>query len=120
MQASSERGPVETQLLAYVKRLERNYYDWRAVHLHLSQLKAQNRRDYQLRVAASEFDGLLRQFNSELFQLSNGDIVFLWHTGSFAEVDPVVLRLRFGDCLFDTELRELTRRSAVALSLDGR
>jgi hypothetical protein len=95
MQASSERGPVETQLLAYVKRLERNYYDWRAVHLHLSQLKAQNRRDYQLRVAASEFDGLLRQFNSELFQLSNGDIVYLWHTGSFAQIDPVVLRLRY-------------------------
>lgn len=95
MQASSERGPVETQLLAYVKRLERNYYDWRAVHLHLSQLKAQNRRDYQLRVAASEFDGLLRQFNSELFQLSNGDIVFLWHAGTFADVDPVVLRLRY-------------------------
>ena len=95
MQASSERGPVETQLLAYVKRLERNYFDWRAVHLHLSQLKAQNRRDYQLRVAASEFDALLRQFNSELFQLSNGDIVFLWHTGTFAEVDPVVLRLRY-------------------------
>ncbi len=40
MQASSERGQVETQLLAYVKRLERNYYDWRAVHLHLSRLQA--------------------------------------------------------------------------------
>jgi EAL domain-containing protein (putative c-di-GMP-specific phosphodiesterase class I) len=95
MQASSERGPVETQLLAYVKRLERNYYDWRAVHLHLSRLRAHNRRDYQLRVAASEFDGLLRQFNSELFQLSNGDIVYVWHGGGFANVDPVVLRLRY-------------------------
>jgi hypothetical protein len=95
MQASSEHGPAATQLLAYVRRLERNYFDWRAVHLHLSQLKAQNRRDYQLRVAASEFDGLLRQFNSELFQLSNGDIVYLWHGGSFADVDPVVLRLRY-------------------------
>ena len=95
MQASSERGPVETQLLAYVKRLERNYFDWRAVHLHLSQLKAQNRRDYQLRVAASEFDGLLRRFNSELFLLRNGDIVFLWHGGSFSDVEPVVLRLRY-------------------------
>ena len=95
MQASSERDTVESQLLAYVKRLERNYFDWRAVHLHLSQLKAQNRRDYQLRVAASEFDGLLRQFNSELFQLRNGDVVYLWHAGTFADVDPVVLRLRY-------------------------
>ena len=95
MQPSPDRGQVESQLLACVKRLERNYYDWRAVHLHLSQLKAQNRRHYQLRVAASEFDVLLRKFNSELFQLGNGDIVFLWHGGSLADVDPVVLRLRY-------------------------
>jgi hypothetical protein len=95
MQPSSDRGQVASQLLDYVKRLERNPYDWRAVHLHLSQLKAQNRRHYQLRVAASEFDSLLRKFNSELFQLSNGDIVFLWHGGGPADVDPVVLRLRY-------------------------
>jgi hypothetical protein len=95
MQASAERGQVGPELLTYVKRLERNYFDWRAVHLHLSGLKAHNRRDYQLRVAASEFDGLLRQFSSELFQLRNGDIIYLWHGGSFADVDPVVLRLRY-------------------------
>ena len=95
MQASAERGQVGPELLAYVKRLERNYFDWRAVYLHLSGLKAHNRRDYQLRVAASEFDRLLRQFNSELFQLRNGDIVYLWHGGSFADIDPVVLRLRY-------------------------
>ena len=95
MQASSERSQTGAELLVYVKRLERNYYEWRAVHLHLSGLKPHNRRDYQLRVAASEFDRLLRQFNGELFQLSNGDIVYLWHGGSFAEVDPVVTRLRY-------------------------
>jgi hypothetical protein len=95
MQATSERGQIGPELLAYVKRLERNYYEWRAVHLHLSGLKAHNRRDYQLRVAASEFERLLRQFNSELFQLRNGDIIYLWHGAAFAEVDPVVLRLRY-------------------------
>lgn len=95
MQAPSERDPVESQLLAYVRRLERNYYDWRVVQLHLSRLKAQNRRDYQLRIAASEFDGLLRKFNSELFQLRNGDIFFVWHGGTFADVETVVHRLRY-------------------------
>jgi hypothetical protein len=95
MQAPLEPGTVESQLLAYLKRLERNYYDWRAVHLHLSQLKPHNRRDYQLRVAASEFDGLLRQFDSELFQLRTGDLVYIWHGGKFAEVDQVILRLRY-------------------------
>ena len=94
MQAS-ERDQVETHLLAFVRRLERDYHDWRAVHLHLSGLKPHNRRDYQLRIAAREFDGLLRKFKSELFQLSNGDIFLIWHGGTFADVDPVVLRLRY-------------------------
>jgi hypothetical protein len=35
----SEHRDVESQLLAYVRQLERNYYDWRATHLHLSCLK---------------------------------------------------------------------------------
>jgi hypothetical protein len=94
MQAS-ELPAVESQLLAYVRQLERNYYDWRATHLHLSCLKPHNRRDYQLRIAAREFDGLLKKFKSELFQAGNGDIFFLWHGGTFGDVDPVVLRLRY-------------------------
>jgi hypothetical protein len=40
----SEHRDVESQLLAYVRQLERNYYDWRATHLHLSCLKPHNRR----------------------------------------------------------------------------
>ena len=82
MQAS-EHEQVETQLLAFVRKLERNYYDWRVVHLHLSALKPRNRRDYQLRIAAREFDGLVRKFKSELFQISNGDIFFIWHGGTY-------------------------------------
>jgi hypothetical protein len=94
MQAS-EHEQVETQLLAFVRRLERNYSDWHAVHLHLSGLKPHNRRDYQLRIAAREFDRLMRKFKSELFQVSNGDIFLIWHGGTVADVDPVVLRLRY-------------------------
>jgi hypothetical protein len=95
MQASSAHGQVESQLLAHVKHLERNYFEWQVVHLHLSQLQAHNRRHYQLKLAASEFDGPMRRLKSELFQLSNGDIFFFWHGGSVADVDPVVLRLRY-------------------------
>lgn len=95
MQASSVRGQVEAQLLEYVKGLERERFDWQVIHLHLSQLQAHNRRPYQLKLAASEFDGPLRQLKSELFQISNGDIFFFWHGGSVAEIDPVVLRLRY-------------------------
>jgi len=95
MQAPQEANQVHAQLIDFVRRLERNPYGWRAVHLHLSQLRPHHRRDYQLRIAASEFDRLLRRLRSELFQLANGDIVFLWEGASVEEVDRVVLRLRY-------------------------
>lgn len=95
MQDASEGGGSASDLLAFVRRLERNFYGWRAVHLRLSQLKAHNRRDFQLRIAASEFDDLLRRYASELFQLPGGDMVFLWEGGDVAEVDGVVLRLGY-------------------------
>jgi EAL domain-containing protein (putative c-di-GMP-specific phosphodiesterase class I) len=95
MHAPQEVDQVHAQLIDFVRRLERNPFGWRAVHLHLSQLKAHHRRDYQLRVAASEFDRLLRRLRSELFQLANGDIVFFWEGASVEQVDRVVLRLRY-------------------------
>jgi hypothetical protein len=94
MPASAGRGEVEAQLLDYVRQLERSFEGWRAVHVHLSRLKADNRRDYLLRIAASEFSVLLRRFQGELFQLRNGDLVYLWR-GAAVEIDQVVLRLRY-------------------------
>ena len=120
MQAS-EHDQVETQLLAFVRKLERNYYDWRVVHLHLSGLKPRNRRDYHLRIAAREFDGLVRKFKSELFQVSNGDIFFIWHGGTYADVDPVVLRLRYlfsDDPLANANDTALTENAELLVSLD--
>jgi hypothetical protein len=120
MQAS-EHDQVETQLLAFVRKLERNNYDWRVVHLHLSGLRPRNRRDYQLRIAAREFDGLVRTFKSELFQLGNGDIFFVWHGGSHADVDPVVMRLRYlfsDDPLANANDAALTDNSELLFSHD--
>jgi hypothetical protein len=117
MQAS-EHNEVESQLLAYVRQLERNYFDWRAVHLHLSCLKPHNRRDYQLRIAAREFDALLKRFKGELFQAGNGDIFYLWHAGTFGDVDPVVLRLRYlfsDDPLANTDDDQLDDDPAILI-----
>jgi hypothetical protein len=121
MQAS-EHEQVETQLLAFVRKLERNYYDWRVVHLHLSALKPRNRRDYQLRIAARDFDGLVRNFKSELFQISNGDILFIWQGGTYADVDPVVLRLRYlfsDDPLANANETALVDNSELLVAYDG-
>lgn len=95
MQSRSDSDVVVAQMLDYVRRLERNSYGWRAAHLHLSKLQARNRRDFQLRIAANEFDPLLRQHRGELFQLGDGDIIHIWNGETMDEVDQVVLRLRY-------------------------
>ena len=93
--ATLDGSVVLAQLLDHVHRLERNSYGWRAAHLHLSKLRAQNRRDFQLRIAASEFQPLLHQRKGELFQLADGDIIYLWSDDNAGDIDQVILRLRY-------------------------
>ena len=95
MKSQLEPGQVENQLLTYVRGLEGNLHGWRAIHLRLSQLKPHNRRGFQLHMAAGEFDKLLQQFKSELFQLASGDIFFLWRGAATSDVDQMLLRLRY-------------------------
>ena len=59
-------------LLDYVQRLERHREDRRAVHIHLSQLKAQNRREHHLRIAENTFDDLTKQFDGQVFAMPLG------------------------------------------------
>ena len=92
---SSTGGPPEAQLLDYVHQLERSFCAWRAAYLHLSRLRPNNRRDYQLRVAASEFEPLLQRHQGQLFRLTDGDIVVFCRGASVAEMDEAVLRLRY-------------------------
>jgi hypothetical protein len=86
-------------LLDYVQRLERHREDRRAVHIHLSQLKAQNRREHHLRIAENTFDDLTKQFDGQVFGMQNGDIVYIGREITLADMDDAVQRLRvlFGE-----------------------
>lgn len=85
----------EKLLLDYVRRMERFREGRRAVHLHLSRLRAYNRREHHLRIAATTFDALIRKFEGGLFLLQNGDMVFVAKGATVEDIDPAVLRLRF-------------------------
>ena len=89
----------EALLLDYAERLAKYLPGRRAVHVHLSKLLAVNRREHHLRMAASAFDPLVRRAQGQNFRLSNGDIVVVVKDVPVAEIDDVVLRLRymFGD-----------------------
>ena len=86
-------------LLDFVQRLERHRENRRAVHIHLSKLKPQNRRDHHLRIAENTFDDLTKQLDGQVFGMQNGDIVFIGRDVTIADMDDAVQRLRvlFGD-----------------------
>jgi hypothetical protein len=85
----------EYLLLDYAQRLERHRQDRRAVHIHLSQLKPENRREHHIRIAANTFEDLVKQFEGQIFMLSTSDIVFVCRGASVAEIDDAIMKLRY-------------------------
>jgi hypothetical protein len=84
----------EIQLLEYAERLARNRDGRVAMHIHLSRLRAWNRREQHLRVATSTFADLVRSLDGQGFVLRNSDIVFIGHARDIDALNDVVDRLR--------------------------
>lgn len=85
----------EQALLDHVTRLERFCEGRRAVLVHLSRLRPYNRREHHLRIASSCFDRLGKKYESALFRLISGDIVFIAKGPSIEEIEEAILRLRY-------------------------
>ena len=79
----------------YAARLERFCAGRRAIHLHLSRLRAYNRRRHHLRVAATSLEPLTSGHEGALFRLVNDDLIVVCKGANVAEIDDFVLRLRF-------------------------
>ncbi len=90
---------VEQLLLDSVVRLERNPAGRRAVVMHLSRLRPDNRGAHQIRIAANTFEALIKQFDGQIFVLQEGDIVFTCRDENAVSVDRAVTKVRylFGD-----------------------
>ncbi len=85
----------ETALLDFVERLRKFTKGRRAVHLRLSRLRPYNRRAHHLRIAATVFDRLVRDYDGALFRLFNDDLVVICDGASVADIDHSVLHLRY-------------------------
>lgn len=106
MRSQDPMADQSTLLLDYIERLNQHRDGRRAIHLHLSALKPQNRRDHHIRIAANTFETLVRRHDGQLFHLRNGDLFVGLRGASVADIDDVVLKLRFlfsNDPLFSTE-----------------
>jgi hypothetical protein len=91
----SKRAADEAQMADHAARLTRFPTGWRAVYLHLSNLRAQNRQDHHVRIAAASFEGLSRRFDGRLFRLENNDYVFACKGAEVSDIEAVIEKLRF-------------------------
>ncbi len=85
----------EAALLDFVERLRKFTKGRRAVHIRLSKLRPYNRRAHHLRIAISAFDPLVRAYDAAVFCLFNNDLVVICNGADVADMDHVVLHLRY-------------------------
>lgn len=85
----------EPLLLDYLQRLERHRAGRQAVHIHISGLRTENRREHHIRMAAATFDNLVRQMFGQLFLLNTMDMMFVFKSGAIDEVEAAIVKLRF-------------------------
>lgn len=85
----------ENLLLDYVHRLERHRAGRRAVHIHVSRLRPENRRESHVRIATNAFETLVRERQGQIFSLSNSDLFFVFKTEAMDEAESALVRLRF-------------------------
>lgn len=65
-----------------------------ALHLHLSDLLAQNREDAKIRIAFRMFESMVDSFRGQLFLLTNSDVVLICKDARLADLDAIVYKLR--------------------------
>ncbi|HTZ79325.1 MAG TPA: hypothetical protein VMC10_15530 [Stellaceae bacterium] len=84
----------ERQLLDLLRRLQKHRHGRRAVHIHLSKLRAYNLRGEQVRIAVHFFESLVLHVGGALFPLANADLVYVWKSAKLEAIDEAVMRLR--------------------------
>lgn len=85
----------EYLLLDYARRLERHRDGRRAVHVHLSRLKPQNRREHHIRIAINTLEDFITSYEGQIFMLGNSDMIFVTRNASLEQIDDAVMRMRY-------------------------
>ncbi len=85
----------ENLLLDYVRRLEKHKRGRMSVHIRLSGLRPFNRREHHVRVAADNFEPLVKDLAGQLFILKNSDLFFIYKDGVQGQVETAVQKIRY-------------------------
>ncbi len=91
-------APLPSQeylLVDYARRLDRHRDGRRAVHVHLSKLRPQNRREHHIRIAANTVEDFVKAHDGQLYVLSTGDLVYVVKNSTLPQLDDSVMKLRY-------------------------
>ena len=103
----------ETLLVDRLNRVADLPAGYFAVHLHLSDLRPNNRQPQFISIAARSFDNLINNADATLFRLSNADLVLICRNVPVDDIDPYIEKVRslFGeDPLTATETNDFEDR----------
>jgi EAL domain-containing protein (putative c-di-GMP-specific phosphodiesterase class I) len=96
----AERQPShEMLLLDHAQRLARHRAGRRVIHIQLSRLHPEHRRDQHLRIARNVLQTLFAGYDGQFFQLRNADMIFITRTASHEEIHSLMAKFHplFGD-----------------------
>jgi len=89
-----KKASQEHQLFEFTQRLAKFRAGRRAIQIHLSQLRAYNRRGHHIRIAVNTFEFLVKQMDGQIFALANADLIFVCKGADIVAIDEAVMRLR--------------------------
>jgi hypothetical protein len=89
-----EERKEEELLLTHLRRIGDDRSGYYAVHIHLSRLRAGNRKPHFINIAARTFENFLSSHAANLFRLSNSDFVLVCRDVPLDDVDPTLYKVR--------------------------
>lgn len=89
-----KKASPEEVLLEYLKSLKKHQKDRKAVFVHLSSLARGTLNQASPKAAIRFFQPLLRKFDGQLYEMSNGDLFCALHKASQATIDEAVFHVR--------------------------
>lgn len=91
---ADDKAPEESVLLERIKGMSATRKGNFAVHVHLSQLRAQYRHPHYMRIATRAFNPLIHTQEAVLYVLDNLDFVVMCREVPVDKVDEPLLKLR--------------------------
>ncbi len=85
----------DTVILDYLRKMEKNLDDYRALYLKTGSLENQNLRAVQRQSLIETFETVIKKSGGELFALPNDDMVVFYNRSAREEILTCLVKLRF-------------------------